>query len=351
MHGSTHPDPTRGALSNPPGRYETTHTDSAASEPRETVVWPEPARSLITRNESPDVPFDRSINPYRGCEHGCIYCFARPSHAYVGLSAGLDFETRLFYKKDAAKLLIRELSAPAYRCQPIAFGTNTDPYQPIERTYHTMRDLLEVLLDFRHPLTITTKSALVLRDAPLLKELAARNLVRVVVSLTTMDNTLKRRMEPRTAGPLAQLKVIQRLREAGIPVSVLVAPIIPFINDNELEALVEHAADRGATHAGYVVVRLPWEVKDLFEQWLAQHFPDRKERVLNTIRSLRDGKLYRAEFGQRRTGQGLFATLIRRRFNAACKKHGLNAVELKPLTATRFRVPGGARQMDLFGAD
>lgn len=343
------PSATRGALSNPPGRFETLHGEAAATaEDRETTLWPEPARSLISSNQSPDVPFEQSINPYRGCEHGCIYCFARPTHSYIGLSPGLDFETRLFYKKDAVKLLIRELSAPSYQCKPIAFGTNTDPYQPVERDKAIMRDLLQVLLDFRHPLTITTKGALILRDMDLLHALSRRRLVRVAVSLTTLSNPLKRAMEPRTAGPRARLKVIRRLQQLGIPVSVLVAPIIPFINDHELESLLGKAAEAGATHANWVMLRLPWEVKDLFAQWLEAHFPDRKERVLNTMRSLRDGKLYDADFATRRTGQGVFADLIDKRFSSACRKYGLNAQAPRPLVTERFKVPGVARQPDLF---
>lgn len=339
----------RGALSNPAGRFETLSGEAAsAAERRDTTLWPEPARTLISRNQSPDVPFEQSINPYRGCEHGCIYCFARPTHSFVGLSPGLDFESRLFYKKDAVKLLIRELSAPGYRCKPIAFGTNTDPYQPVERGQHIMRDLLQVLSDFRHPVTITTKGALVLRDADLLHSLAKRGLARVTVSMTTMSNPLKRVMEPRAAGPLARLKVIQRLTEIGVPVSVLVAPIIPFINDHELETLLARSAEAGATHANWVMLRLPWEVKALFAQWLEAHFPDRKERVLNTIRSMRSGKLYEADFATRRTGRGVFAQLIDRRFQAACRRHGLNLQPSTHLLTSKFSVPGAARQPDLF---
>lgn len=263
--------PGRGAVSNPEGRFETTRSQiiddgwgnlDEALPPLPTTVQPDPARSIISRNKSPDIPFDQSINPYRGCEHGCIYCYARPSHGYLNLSAGLDFETRLFYKADAARLLEKELAAPGYRCSPITIGANTDPYQPIEREYRVTRSIIEVLAKYRHPFSIITKGAMIERDIDLLAELARSNLVLALVSVTTLNNDLKRTLEPRTASPAARLRAIRALSTAGVPVGVMVAPVIPVLTDSEVEKILQAAAQAGAQSAGYVLLRLPYEVKD-----------------------------------------------------------------------------------------
>ncbi|WP_027349700.1 PA0069 family radical SAM protein [Halotalea alkalilenta] len=308
--------------------------------PRLTEVRLERAKSVISRNDSPDIPFDRSLNPYRGCEHGCIYCFARPSHAYWDLSPGLDFETRLIAKTNLAEVLERQLSAPGYRCQPIALGSNTDPYQPIEREMKLTRAALEVLLRYRHPLTLVTKGAMVLRDLDLLAELAEHRLVRVMVSLTTLDDELKRRMEPRAAAPAARLRVIGRLKEAGVPVGVLCAPIIPMLNDHELERLLEAAAQAGADSAGYVLLRLPREVAALFEEWLREHYPLRADHVLGLMRQSRGGQLYDADFSTRMKGEGVFAELIAQRFRLARRRYGLERQRVEGLDCTGFSVPG-----------
>jgi len=338
----------RGALSNPSGRFEPTRAEREDDgwglleeplPPLETIVLPERARSVITRNDSPDVPFEQSINPYRGCEHGCVYCFARPAHAYVNLSAGLDFETRLFFKQDAAERLREELSRPGYRCKPIALGTNTDPYQPIERQYRVTRSILELMLDCEHPVSIVTKSALVLRDLDLLGELARRRLTRVFLSVTTLDDDLKRRMEPRAASPAARLGAVRRLAEAGVPAGVMYAPVIPAINDHELERIVEQAAKVGAESVGYLLLRLPREVKDLFYEWLAAHFPDRADRVRSRIREIRDGRDNDPRFGSRMRGTGPWAQLLERRFEAACRRHGVVDRGREALDTSRFRPP------------
>jgi DNA repair photolyase len=340
----------RGALSRPEGRFESrrleafddgwtpSEDDDAESGPP-TTVTPEPARSIISRNQSPDIPFTQSINPYRGCEHGCIYCYARPSHAYLNLSPGLDFETKLFYKADAAELLDQELRKPGYRCQPITLGANTDPYQPVERKLHVTRSLLEVMQKFAQPVSIITKSALVTRDIDILADMARLDLVNVMVSVTTLDNDLKRRLEPRTPGGLIRLKTVRTLAEAQIPVGVLVAPIIPMINDAELEKILEHAAIAGARGAGYVLLRLPYEVKDLFREWLKTHYPLRAEHVMSVIRQSRGGKDYDPRFGVRMRGQGKFADLIAQRFQLACKRHGLLHGRRLILSTQHFRVP------------
>ena len=340
--------PGRGALSNPAGRFEARHAVAEDDgwgvldeplPPLETLVLPEPAKSVITRNDSPDVPFEQSINPYRGCEHGCVYCFARPAHAYVNLSPGLDFETRLFYKQDAAARLREELSRPRYRCSPIALGTNTDPYQPIERRFRVTRDLLGLMLECRHPVTLVTKSTLVLRDLDLLGELARRNLTRVFLSVTTLDDDLKRRMEPRAASPAARLAAVRELARAGVPVGVMVAPVIPAINDHELEAVVEAAAHAGAGSVDYILLRLPREVRDLFYEWLAVHFPDRVGRVRSRIHDLRGGQDNDPRFGSRMRGSGPWAELLRKRMAAARRRHGLEDPRWPPLDSSRFRVP------------
>ena len=324
----------RGAVSNASGRYERHSLEAFEDDwgdgweegdaPRPpTQVLPDRSRSVIARNQSPDVPFDRSVNPYRGCEHGCVYCFARPSHAYLGHSPGLDFETRLYAKHDAAALLRAELAKPKYQAAPIALGANTDPYQPLERKLKITREVIEVLAEAKHPLTIVTKSALVLRDLDLLAPLAEQRLVRVCLSVTTLDRELARVMEPRAATPARRLKAIEGLSAAGVPVTVLAAPIIPALNDGELEAILTAAAEAGARHAGYVLLRLPLDLKDLFEEWLEAHYPDRKARVLSRLSAMRGGRLYDARFGARQTGEGEEAKLLAQRHQAACKRLGL----------------------------
>ncbi len=340
----------RGAVSNRSGRYESedriTVDDgwsvTAAGEPEATRlatrVTPDASRSVIARNESPDVPFDRSINPYRGCEHGCVYCFARPSHAYLGLSPGLDFETRLFAKPNAAALLEQELARPRYQPRAIAFGTNTDPYQPVEREQQITRDLLEVLWRARHPLTIVTKSALVVRDLDILAPMAEARLARVMISVTTLDRDLARRMEPRASTPARRLEAMATLNRAGVPTGVLAAPMIPALNDSELEAILEAAAAAGAKTAGYLLLRLPLEIKELFEEWLEAHVPNRKAHVLNLIRETRGGKLYDPAWHRRMTGTGPYAETLAQRFEIACRKHGFLKNDWQ-LDTTQFKPP------------
>ncbi|MNO23970.1 Radical SAM superfamily protein [compost metagenome] len=310
-----------------------------------TEVRIETAKTIITRNNSPDLPFDRSINPYRGCEHGCIYCYARPSHAYWDLSPGLDFETKLIAKTNAAAVLEQQLSKPGYVCAPINLGSNTDPYQPIEREQKLTRRLLEVLLRYRHPVTIVTKGSLVLRDLDLLSELARQRLVAVMISLTTLDDELKRILEPRAAAPKARLRAIRVMREAGIPVGVLCSPMIPMINDSELESLLGEAKAAGAQSAAYMMLRLPLEVAPLFEEWLQAHYPQRAAHVLSLIRQSRGGELYDSRFGARMRGEGVFAQLLAQRFAAAIKRLGLDRREGYPLDCSAFCPPGG--QMSL----
>ncbi|WNW12649.1 PA0069 family radical SAM protein [Pseudomonas sp. DTU_2021_1001937_2_SI_NGA_ILE_001] len=310
-----------------------------------TEVTHETAKTIITRNISPDIPFDRSINPYRGCEHGCIYCFARPSHAYWDMSPGLDFETRLIAKTNAAALLEQQLSKPGYRCAPINLGANTDPYQPIEREYKLTRAILEVLLRYRHPVTIVTKGSLILRDLDLLAELARQRLVSVYISLTTQDDELKRILEPRAAAPAARLRAIRVLRQAGVPVGVLCAPMIPMINDSELENLMQQAKAAGALSAGYVMLRLPLEVAPLFEEWLANHYPQRAAHVMSLIRQSRGGANNDSRFGVRMRGEGQFAELLAQRFALARKRLGLGQRESFVLDCDSFCPPGG--QMSL----
>jgi DNA repair photolyase len=321
----------RGAGLNPGGRFEPSRHESFDDgwesledlPPFKTEVQIEKPRTAITRNTSPDIPFDRSINPYRGCEHGCIYCFARPTHAYMGLSAGLDFEAKLFAKPDVAKLLRRELAKPGYAPKVIAIGTNTDPYQPIEKDWGIMRQILEVLNKANHPVSIVTKSAMVVRDIDILSELAAKNLVRVSLSVTTLDRKLARTMEPRASTPTRRLEAVRSLSDAGIPTSVLVAPIIPALNDHELERILEGAKAAGAREAGYVMLRLPLEVSPLFRDWLLQNYPDRYRHVMSLVREMRGGKDYDAEFGKRMKGAGPYAWQISRRFEMATKRLGL----------------------------
>jgi DNA repair photolyase len=338
----------RGTLSNPPGRferqdveevhdgwYEEGQPDSIA-----TTVEPDRARGIITTNKSPDIPFEQSINPYRGCEHGCVYCYARPSHAYMGLSAGIDFETRLFYKADAGKVLEEELARPGYVCKPITIGANTDPYQPVERDRKVTREILEVLARTRHPASIITKSALILRDLDLLTDMARDGLMSVAISITSLSPDTKRVLEPRTASPQARLRALRELNAAGVPTGVMVAPIIPAITDHEIEAILEAAVAAGARWAGYTVVRLPYEIKDLFRDWLAEHFPDRAAHVMSLIRDMRGGRDYDSTFGDRMRGTGPIAELLRNRFKIACKRLGLNSGSREmPHQTQLFRPP------------
>jgi DNA repair photolyase len=337
----------RGALSNAEGRFAryerepdidalleaaAAAADAADKEPPKpaTTLHIDRARTIIARNSSPDIPFDRSINPYRGCEHGCIYCYARTTHSYLDLSPGRDFETEIFYKPNAVELLRGELASPGYEVSPIAFGTNTDPYQPAERQLALTRGLLELLLAVKHPLTIVTKGALILRDLDLLRALAEEGLVAVHVSVTTLDDELKRRMEPRTAGPKQRLAMIRQLAAAGIPTGVMAAPMIPALNDHELENILEAAAENGAGSAGYVLLRLPHEVEPLFVEWLRAQYPDRADHVLSLLRQLRGGALYESAFGSRQRGFGPFAALLKARFQKARRRYGLEgAVTLR----------------------
>jgi DNA repair photolyase len=346
----------RGAQSNASGRYEALARvafddgwqDFEELPPFKTSVTIDSTRKIITRNDSPDISFDRSINPYRGCEHGCIYCFARPTHAYLGLSPGLDFESKLFAKPEAPKLLERELSAASYVPRTIAIGTNTDPYQPIEREHQVMRRILEVLERCGHPVGIVTKSALVVRDLDILTRMAARNLVKVALSVTTLDPKLARVMEPRAATPARRLDALRQLAAAGVPASVMVAPVIPALNDAEIERILDSAAAIGVKEAGYVLLRLPLEVRDLFREWLMANFPDRYRHVFKLIRDTRGGKDYDSTFGKRMTGGGPVAWMIGRRFELACEKLGVNKTRTK-LTTEHFKPPhSGPQQLSLF---
>ena len=318
--------------------------------PLRTEVATDASRSAINYIDSPDLPFDRSINPYRGCEHGCIYCYARPSHAYLGLSPGLDFESRLLAKPDAAQLLRKELAKPGYRCAPIALGMNTDAYQPIEREYRITRSILEVLAETRHPFSLVTKSSLVERDLDLIAPMAAEGLALVFVTLTTLDRTLARRLEPRAAAPERRLETLRRLSAAGIPTGVMTAPVIPALNDHEMERILEAASAAGARHAGYVLLRLPHELVTLFEQWLQLHYPLKATHVMSLIRQSRGGKAYDADFKSRMTGQGLFAEMISKRFHLACQRFDLNH-QREPLRSDLFTPPttgDSPPQMSLF---
>jgi len=306
----------------------------------ETVVTSEPARSLISTNDSPDVPFEQSINPYKGCEHGCVYCFARQTHPYLGLSAGLDFESKIFSKPNAPELLRRELAGKRYRCRVLVLGANTDPYQPVEKRLGLTRRILEVLRDHRHPVSVVTKSNLVLRDLDLLAAMAADRLASVLVSVTTLDRELARRMEPRAPTPGRRLETIRTLDDAGVPTGVLASPMIPGLNDAELDRILEAAAVAGASVAGTILLRLPHEVKDLFVAWLETHYPNRAKRVQRLLREAHDGKIYQAEWGRRMQGTGEYADLLRRRFDLACRRLGLDPCREADLDVTRFRVPG-----------
>jgi len=346
----------RGAQTNASGRYEPlariAFDDGWRSldelPPFKTTVATDATRKIITRNESPDIGFDRSINPYRGCEHGCVYCFARPTHAYLGLSPGLDFESKLFVKPEAAELLEKELSAPGYEPKVIAIGTNTDPYQPIERRYKVMRRILEVLDRANHPVGIVTKSALVLRDLDILARMAERKLAKVALSVTTLDPELARGSILRAATPMRRLETLRRLAQVGVPTCVMVAPIIPALNDMEIERILDAASAAGVKEAGYVLLRLPLEVRDLFREWLRANFPHREEHVFKLIRETRDGKDYDSTWGKRMKGTGPYAWMIGRRFEVACEKLGLNTAKYS-LSADNFRAPIPAtEQLSLF---
>lgn len=337
----------RGAISNPEGRFEKEkheayddgwdYQEEEKLSPLETMLFPEKAKSIISYNDSPDIGFEQSINPYRGCEHGCIYCYARPSHNYVNLSAGIDFETKLFYKLDAAKLLEKEINKKNYVCKPIVIGANTDPYQPVESNLKITRSLLEVLNKYNHPAAIITKSSMIERDKDLLSEMSKRSLIKVAVSVTTLSNPLKLILEPRTSGPRARLRTIKKLTEANIPVRVMVAPVIPMINDMELENILKLSKEAGALHASYVLVRLPHEVKDLFKEWLMTYFPDRAGHVMSIIRQMRGGKEYDATFGKRMRGEGEFANFLEKRFLIACKRFNLNSIPSPTLNEDLFK--------------
>ena len=346
----------RGAVSNPAGRFERTPSAAVADgwdkfedetfavpDPR-TTFTPDQTRDIIATNSSPDIPFGQSVNPYKGCEHGCVYCYARPTHAFLDLSPGLDFETRIFYKTGPAERLREAFDKPGYECRTLAIGTNTDPYQPGEKQYRVTRRVLETLLEYRHPVSIVTKGALIIRDLDILTALAAEGLASVAISITTLDNDLKTKLEPRTASPGARLRTVRALARAGVPVGVMVAPVIPFINDHEIEAIIERSAAAGAGSVGYVMLRLPYEVKDLFAEWLAEHYPQKAERVLNRVRDLRGGKVYDAEWGVRMRGKGIYADLIARRFEVALRRHGLAQPSRTELRTDLFR----ARQSVLF---
>lgn len=340
----------RGAASNPEGRFESVRhhaeddgwrhalLDKEAPRPR-TEVTDERARSVITRNDSPDIPFEQALNPYRGCEHGCIYCFARPSHSYLNLSPGLDFETKIRAKGNLAEVLRADLAKPGYVPAPINIGSNTDPYQPVEKKWRLTRAALEVLAECHHPCTIVTKNALVERDLDLLAPMARENLVQVFVSVNSLDNHLAARLEPRASAPHRRIKAIHALAEAGVPVGVLVAPIIPALNDRDMEAVLERAAEAGACSAGYTVLRLPWELKTLFREWLGIHVPQRAEHVMSLVRQMNGGRDYDSDFRSRMRGHGPFAQLLRRRFEVACRKHGFSRVRELGLDCSCFVPP------------
>ena len=338
----------RGALSNPDNRFAHTaqqpvddgwfpeqQPDSIATEVRADA-----SRSIIARNDSPDIPYDQSINPYRGCEHGCVFCYARPTHAYLDLSPGIDFETKLLYKPDAAALLRKELARPGYRCRHIMLGSNTDPYQPVERRLGVTRAILQVLAETQHPVAITTRSTLVLRDLDLLRPMAAAGLARVYLSITTFDPDLKRKLEPRSASSTARLDVMRELSGAGVPVGVMAAPMIPAINDSELELILERSAAAGAKRASYTLLRLPYEVKDLFREWLATHMPDRAAHVMSLVQGTHGGKDNESDFKLRMRGSGAWAQLLRDRFHLACRRYGLGIERDVKLDTTLFRPPG-----------
>ena len=359
---SSHDDSSHDDSSHDGGPTRTGHDATETTPARlQTHVTPEHAKTILSRNPSPDIPFNVSLNPYRGCEHGCVYCFARPSHSYLGLSPGLDFETRLFAKVNAAELLRRELARPGYVPESIALGVNTDAYQPCERQYGITRQVLEVLRECAHPVGLITKSSLIERDIDILAPMARQNLALAAITLTTLDPVISRTLEPRAAAPARRLRTIRTLVEAGIPCSVSVAPIIPFVTEPDIEKILQAAAEAGATSAHYTVLRLPWEVNTLFHQWLEAHFPDRAQRVMNRVREMRGGKDYDADFATRMHGEGVWADLIRQRFTKAAEKYGLgvNARRHERLDCAQFIRPRvvpaavkptgkGASQLDLF---
>jgi len=337
----------RGALSNPHNRFEHQQSENIddgwyqdeAAASIATELKADTTRSIIARNDSPDIPFEQSINPYRGCEHGCVFCYARPSHAYLGYSPGIDFETRLIYKPDAAALLRRELARPGYQCRHIMLGSNTDPYQPVERRMGITRSILEVLAETRHPVGIITRSALVLRDLDLLAAMAGQGLARVYITLTTFDPDLKRALEPRSAASTARLQAMRELSGAGVPVGVMAAPMIPAVNDSELETILERSAAAGATRAGYTLLRLPHEVSELFREWLNVHMPDRAAHVMSLIRAAHGGKDNEAAFGQRMSGTGAWARLLSDRYRLAVRRLGLASERSIDLVTTLFEPP------------
>ena len=348
----------RGAASNPEGRFESLertreddgwHRDEEPAPRPGTVVTEERARTIVSRNDSPDIGFEHSVNAYRGCEHGCVYCYARPSHAYLNLSPGIDFETKLFAKTNAAALLRVELARRAYVCSPINLGANTDPYQPIERRYRITRSVLEVLAECNHPCTIITKNALIERDLDLLAAMAKARLVHAFVSVTSLDNRLSSTLEPRASAPHRRLEAVAALNAAGVPCGVMIAPVIPMVTDRWIEAILERAAQAGAKHAGYTILRLPYELKELFKDWLALNVPERAGHVMSLIRQMRGGKDNDARFGSRMRGEGEFAELIRQRFRLACRRHGINAKRELGLDTTRVAPPRAASpQGELF---
>lgn len=344
----------RGAVSQPPGRFAVRHVEPDPPAPDDepppdpaTELRPLAARRILSRNDSPDVPFDRSINPYQGCEHGCVYCYARPSHSYLDLSPGLDFETRIFYKPNAVELLLAEWSRPGYECRPITIGANTDPYQPAERRLGLTRRLLEAFLEHRHPVCLVSKGVLMRRDLDLLAELAALNLCSVAISVPTADDALKRILEPRVPAARARFRLMAELTRHGVPTGLLMAPIIPAVNDAEIERIVGAAADAGARHASYVLLRLPHELKDIFTDWLEAHLPERAAHVMSLVRGARGGRDYDSRYGVRQTGRGPYADMIGQRFKAACARHGLRqGRDGSGLDCGLFRRPG-QRQLEL----
>lgn len=356
MNNRSERKPGRGSGFNPPVRYQDTHheaiddgweADDELPPKLQTTVSIDHSKSIINPVNSPDLPFTQSINPYRGCEHGCIYCFARPTHAYLDLSPGLDFESRLIAKPDAPELLRHALEKTRYQCQTIAMGTNTDPYQPIEREWNITRNILKVLSEFNHPVSIVTKSSLIERDLDILQHMAEKNLAMVFISITSLDRQLTRRMEPRAAAPQRRLKTIQRLREADIPVGVMVAPVIPFLSDADIEEILSSSKHSGAECAAYVMLRLPLEVKPLFLDWLEQYYPLKAKRIVHSLQNIREGKLNNAQFGQRLSGKGNYAQLIKQRFLLSCKKLGLNQKDIS-LDTRQFKRPQQTGQMELF---
>ncbi|HXF65947.1 MAG TPA: PA0069 family radical SAM protein [Burkholderiales bacterium] len=348
----------RGAGINPEGRFERLAREAfddgwergeEQPPPLKTQVTEERVKSIIARNDSPDIPFTQSINPYQGCEHGCPYCYARPTHAYRNLSPGIDWETRLFAKVNAAEKLREELSRPGYRCEVISIGANTDPYQPIERKYRITRGILEVCAEFNQPVGIVTKNAMIERDLDLLAPMAEKNLVNVFISINNLDHELARRLEPRCSAPRRRLEAMRRLADAGVPVGVLVAPVIPFLTDHQIEAVLEAAWEHGARQAGYVLMRLPWEVKDVFKEWLERNYPLKAKHVMSRVRAMRGGRDNDPDFGSRMRGQGELARLLGERFGKACARLGYGAAARnRALDTTRFRVPARTQQLSLF---